>query len=104
MQASTQAILRHLRLGHAPLEVTSQHHTVWCGDLNYRLEGEREAVLRLVASRAWAKLRALDQLATERGRQRLLFDFEEAELAFAPSYKYVRERDELPERGAHPAG
>ena len=39
-----QEICRHLRLGLTALDISSQFHTVWCGDLNYRIDREREQV------------------------------------------------------------
>ena len=71
-----QEIYRHLRLGLSALDISSQFHTVWCaalhlpvsppispdlprspsisrcGDLNYRIDHERDAVLKLVRQKA----------------------------------------------------
>ena len=40
-----QEICRHLRLGLTALDISNQFHTVWCGDLNYRIDREREQVV-----------------------------------------------------------
>ena len=41
-----QEISRHLRLGFTSLQIPTQFHTLWCGDLNYRIDDTREEVLR----------------------------------------------------------
>ena len=39
-----QEITKHLRLGTTVLELPLQYHTIWCGDLNYRIDlGQRRA-------------------------------------------------------------
>lgn len=92
-----QEIYRHLRLGVSSLDISNQFHAVWCGDLNYRIDQEREAVIQLAARRQWARLYEHDQLQSEMRHGRVFFGFQEAPLAFPPSYKYVR-------RSPHPSG
>jgi hypothetical protein len=61
----------------------------WMGDLNYRLELEREAVLAAVRARDWPVLRARDQLLAERAKGTAFAGFAEGELAFPPTFKHV---------------
>ena len=60
-----QEICRHLRLGLTALDISNQFHTVWCGDLNYRIDREREQVIQHVRTRAYKLLYAHDQLQAE---------------------------------------
>ena len=41
-----QEITKHLRLGTTSLELPLQYHTIWCGDLNYRIDEARTEVCR----------------------------------------------------------
>ena len=90
---SVQEITRYMRLGVAPLELPLQFHTIWCGDLNYRIDAPRNEVLRLVGGEQWHRLYERDQLAQELAAERVLFGFNEARIAFPPTYKYETLRD-----------
>ena len=86
-----QEITKHLRLGTTTIELPLQYHTIWAGDLNYRISESRGEVVRLVEAQQWHELYARDQLAQELAADRVLFGFAEATpLAFPPTYKYVR--------------
>ena len=85
-----QEITKHLRLGLTTLELPLQYHTIWCGDLNYRIDESRSEVLRLIEAEQWHQLYQKDQLATELSAERVLFGFTEAPLSFPPTYKYTR--------------
>ena len=85
-----QEITKHLRLGTTSLELPMQYHTIWAGDLNYRIDETRQEVLRLAEQEQWHALHTRDQLAQELAADRVLFGFAEAPLSFPPTYKYVR--------------
>lgn len=87
---SIQDIANHLRLGATALELGVQFHTIWCGDLNYRVDRDRAEVMRLIQKDQWHLLHEHDQLKQEMGAHRVLFGFSEAPLLFPPTYKYVR--------------
>jgi endonuclease/exonuclease/phosphatase family metal-dependent hydrolase len=65
-------------------------HTQLNGDLNYRIALRREAVAAAVAAGDFEYLHAHDQLLREQRQNRgfRLRAFNEAPLAFAPTYKY----------------
>jgi len=62
---------------------------VWMGDLNYRLDGERDDIIELTMKDELETLSAKDQLNMERAKRPDLFqNFCEAEITFPPTYKY----------------
>ena len=85
-----QEITKHLRLGTTAVELPLQYHTIWAGDLNYRVDETRGEVLRLIDAEQWHALYSRDQLAQELAAERVLFGFTEAPLTFPPTYKYAR--------------
>lgn len=70
-------------------DVTKQHHaTVWMGDLNYRVEGIRRAVDRLISLQMYEVMQNNDQLSRERAAGRAFRNFEEAAISFPPTFKF----------------
>jgi inositol polyphosphate 5-phosphatase INPP5E len=70
-------------------DATKQHHvTLWVGDLNYRVEGNRKAIDRLISQHMLEVLHNNDQLARERAHGRAFRNFEEGMIAFPPTFKY----------------
>lgn len=72
-------------------------HVFWFGDLNYRIDLERDVVLGLVEEGNWDALLEADQLKAEMEAGRVFCGFEEPPIAFRPTYKYkpgTREYDE----------
>lgn len=63
---------------------------VFMGDLNYRVEGNRQAVDVLMERGMMEVMRANDQLAIERTAGRAFAGWSEGELAFPPTYKLDR--------------
>lgn len=61
---------------------------LWFGDFNYRIDLSNEEVRRLVAAREWARLFEHDQLNEQMSLGELFPFFNEAEIAFAPTYKF----------------
>ncbi|KAF9970324.1 hypothetical protein BGZ73_006993 [Actinomortierella ambigua] len=65
------------------------------GDLNYRIDLKYKDTIEQVSKQNWALLQANDQLLQQRVRnpQFALRAFQEAELLFAPTYKYDPDTD-----------
>lgn len=64
------------------------HHMFWMGDLNYRIDLDRDAVLDLIRDKKWKQLQEADQLIQEMGAGRAFQGFSEGEINFAPTYRY----------------
>lgn len=76
--------------------ILDHENVFFSGDLNYRIDLEREKCLKLIKEKNWGALWACDQLIKQRqqyGSTCLLRMFEEAPLRFAPTYKYDRRTD-----------
>eukprot|EP00183_Erythrolobus_madagascarensis_P005791 CAMPEP_0185846950 /NCGR_PEP_ID=MMETSP1354-20130828/2404_1 /TAXON_ID=708628 /ORGANISM="Erythrolobus madagascarensis, Strain CCMP3276" /LENGTH=457 /DNA_ID=CAMNT_0028547181 /DNA_START=109 /DNA_END=1482 /DNA_ORIENTATION=+ len=71
------------------LDTSVIHHLVWMGDLNYRIDLERETVIDHIANSRWDELENEDQLHKQILDGRALYGFVEAPLAFPPTYKYT---------------
>lgn len=68
--------------------VFDSHHLIWLGDLNYRIDLPREDVLAMVEKEEWEMLLRFDQLKAQRKHALAFTDFEEAEIDFAPTFKF----------------
>jgi hypothetical protein len=62
---------------------------MWIGDLNYRISMGLEEVHQHIASKNWAALLEKDQLRVEKAAGNAFKDWDEAPIAFAPTYKYT---------------
>ncbi|KAJ1471290.1 Endonuclease/exonuclease/phosphatase [Baffinella frigidus] len=71
-----------------PLRILDHDVVLWLGDLNYRIALPDAAVLALIEERAWGLMTQFDQLHQQRRDLKVFEGFEEAALAFAPTYKY----------------
>jgi hypothetical protein len=60
----------------------------WCGDFNYRINGNRRVVDALLARRFYEVLLANDQLRQERMKKQAFTHFCEGMLEFRPTYKF----------------
>lgn len=60
----------------------------WMGDLNYRINGSKEAIELLIEHGYKEVLQLSDQLLYERNAGRVAFGFEEAAIEFAPTYRF----------------
>jgi hypothetical protein len=97
-------ICRALRLSTSPFAGQFLHqydHVLWCGDLNYRTDmgamgtaEEFQRVQAAIAARDWALLTAADQLGRELESGRIFQGFSEGRIAFAPTYRMEKGRDE----------
>ena len=65
-------------------------YVFWCGDLNYRIDLPRDAVIEFNLLRSWDVLFANDQLQDQIAKQTTFVGFVEAELDFPCTYKYDR--------------
>lgn len=64
------------------------HYTFWMGDLNYRINLDRDAVLKHVEAAEWEPLQEADQLLQEMAAGRAFQGFSEGPTNFAPTYRY----------------
>eukprot|EP00300_Choanocystis_sp_HF-7_P015262 c18990_g1_i3.p1 GENE.c18990_g1_i3~~c18990_g1_i3.p1 ORF type:complete len:849 (+),score=195.30 c18990_g1_i3:319-2547(+) len=72
----------------ASLGIADHDIVVWFGDLNYRISHPNDDVKAMIIKQNWKGLAALDQLTKQRKLGCCFVGFEEAPLAFAPTYKY----------------
>ena len=85
-------ILRSTRLGSTMCELTAQYHTIWMGDLNYRVDRHTRAeAVALIDAGQLEALAQHDQLRGEMASARAFHGFVEAGdiAAFAPTYKLL---------------
>lgn len=69
------------------VHVLQHERVVWMGDLNYRVDCEREKILSLIETQAYAGLLEMDQLVLQRREGKTFKGFDEAAISFAPTYK-----------------
>jgi hypothetical protein len=69
-------------------DITSQFDYVfWCGDLNYRIDMERDRVLQLISSKDYPTLLDYDQLNIQKKAGNTFYGFTEANITFPPTCK-----------------
>ncbi|GLE02851.1 hypothetical protein PINS_up011715 [Pythium insidiosum] len=68
-------------------------HVFWYGDLNYRINGTRRMIDRLLLHQQHAVLRFNDQLLIEMTRGNVFAGFSEGPLHFRPTYKFDKHSD-----------
>ena len=69
------------------------HYVFWLGDFNYRINGTRKAVDKMLAFRMHAALVANDQLLIEKSCGNAFDRFSEGPLNFLPTYKFDKNCD-----------
>ncbi|KAF9406552.1 hypothetical protein BGZ94_003065, partial [Podila epigama] len=81
--------------GNAALAATSKmvsifesDHTIWAGDLNYRVGLPEDQVKSLLKTNDYPALLKHDQLAAQKALLKAFSEFEEGPIDFAPTYKY----------------
>ena len=63
---------------------------IWLGDMNYRIDGDRDDILEFIAKGKIDALQRNDQLNKERTQQPMLYaGFCEGPIDFYPTYKYT---------------
>lgn len=60
----------------------------WCGDMNYRVEMDRDLVREFIREKNFEGLNEYDQLRNHMIEGLVFQGFNEAEISFAPTYKY----------------
>ncbi|KAJ2726908.1 hypothetical protein GGI07_000236 [Coemansia sp. Benny D115] len=73
-------------------------YVIWLGDLNYRLALDTGDVYDVVRRGDYQALLGLDQLKIAMLNKQAFAGFDEADIRFAPTYKYVVGTDEYDER------
>ncbi|XP_077987739.1 phosphatidylinositol 3,4,5-trisphosphate 5-phosphatase 1-like isoform X2 [Glandiceps talaboti] len=88
-------ILKGLQLGQKdPYEISSAfHYLFWFGDLNYRLDGDVQGILRAICEKRYDELLRMDQLKKVQHREQAFTGFVEEDIYFPPTYRYRRGRD-----------
>lgn len=86
------AILKTLNLGNPNYDVGHQfHHCFFIGDMNYRVSLKDRAIVDEHLQRhKYDELLRHDQLRTEQATGQILYDFVEAPITFAPTFKVKR--------------
>lgn len=75
------------------IKILDHDIVLWIGDLNYRIDEDPSSVLGWIESQDWAALAKADQLNQQK-RSGLAFQgFEEAQISFAPTYKFEKFTD-----------
>ncbi|XP_020549472.1 type I inositol polyphosphate 5-phosphatase 8-like isoform X2 [Sesamum indicum] len=95
-------ILKRTRFSHScrisgkpipPYTILDHDNIIWLGDLNYRLAPISCDTFDLVERRDWQALLEKDQLRIEQKDGGVLEGWEEGEIYFAPTYKYITNSD-----------
>jgi phosphatidylinositol-bisphosphatase len=68
-------------------------YVFWMGDFNYRINGSRRLIDRMIERRLHKALLCNDQLRIEQRKKKVFEGLVEGPLLFAPTYKYDRESD-----------
>eukprot|EP00038_Savillea_parva_P013133 m.7413 g.7413 ORF g.7413 m.7413 type:complete len:468 (+) comp2444_c0_seq1:247-1650(+) len=69
-------------------QVMQHERVIWVGDLNYRIDCERDKLMARVDKAQYGKLLKYDQLEQQKQSGKVFKGFEEAAITFAPTYKY----------------
>eukprot|EP01060_Flectonema_neradi_P021284 TRINITY_DN2884_c0_g1_i1.p1 TRINITY_DN2884_c0_g1~~TRINITY_DN2884_c0_g1_i1.p1 ORF type:complete len:405 (+),score=63.31 TRINITY_DN2884_c0_g1_i1:102-1316(+) len=76
---------------HQPQQIMSHDYVFWFGDLNYRLNLTRDEVVNSLGLTSKEILMSShDQLSNEMQRGRVFFGFREPPIAWAPTYKCIK--------------
>lgn len=62
----------------------------WMGDLNYRIEWDRDKIIHETAHGRYDEMLAKDQLLNEMQLGNCFFQFEEGQITFGPTYRFDR--------------
>lgn len=84
-----------IRFEHLDLDFATEFdYLFWFGDLNYRLDKEYNTAVEMLRSGAYSDLRDCDQLLKEQNANRSFVNFQEGQLNFPPTYRYIRLKNE----------
>ncbi|MCL7051573.1 hypothetical protein MKW94_025494 [Papaver nudicaule] len=78
----------------SPVSILEHDHTIWLGDLNYRLSFPGGDTEELLKNKDWETLLQKDQLMIEQKAGRVFKGWEEGSINFAPTYKYLDNSDQ----------
>ncbi|KAI3849344.1 hypothetical protein MKX03_001925 [Papaver bracteatum] len=78
----------------SPVSILEHDHTIWLGDLNYRLAFPGGDTDELLKNKEWETLLKKDQLMIEQRAGRVFKGWEEGRISFAPTYKYLDNSDQ----------
>ncbi|KAL9673362.1 hypothetical protein QQ045_029618 [Rhodiola kirilowii] len=88
-------ILRKTRFGRPFRDGILDHdNVIWLGDLNYRLACDRAEMYELLKQNDWLALLEKDQLRKEQRAGRVFKGWNEGDIRFAPTYKYLPDSDQ----------
>lgn len=77
-----------------PFDLDSHQIIVWCGDFNYRLDNlSLDETLEAINSNAFDKLVDYDQLKKQLQFKRAFQEFQEGQIKFKPTYKFLVKED-----------
>lgn len=78
-----------------PNAIKAVDHDVlfWLGDLNYRIEGPADHILKCIEDKDWDSLYRSDQLQRQMKTCKVFLGFKEGPLQFPPTYKLERYTD-----------
>ena len=80
----------------APRSILQHDYVFWCGDLNYRITSLPGSTVKdMLKLEKYEALVPVDQLAEERASGNVFNGFQEADIAFPPTYKYTPGTDSL---------
>ncbi|KAL0482690.1 hypothetical protein AKO1_014382 [Acrasis kona] len=90
-------ILGGLKIGNKELDVESQYqHVFFMGDLNYRVEKmDYQRAVQISESKNYKLLLQADQLIDQIKKGHVLSGYQEAEITFAPTFKYVEQSEKF---------
>ncbi|GJJ76969.1 inositol polyphosphate 5-phosphatase INPP5B/F [Entomortierella parvispora] len=74
--------------GNRMVSIFDCDHTIWAGDLNYRIGLGEEQVKSYLKTNDYEALMKHDQLASQRSLFKAFSEFEEHPISFHPTYKY----------------
>ncbi|CAN1775494.1 Type I inositol polyphosphate 5-phosphatase 8 [Linum perenne] len=78
---------------HPPETILDHDNIIWLGDLNYRLATTHIETCELLEKNDWEALLEKDQLKIQQKAGRIFGGWEEGQIYFAPTYKYLVDSD-----------
>ncbi|KAK7576500.1 hypothetical protein V9T40_012786 [Parthenolecanium corni] len=68
--------------------LATHDYIFWCGDFNYRIDMDKDAMKELIRSNALDEVLQHDQLSNQRREGKVFEGFSEGDITFPPTYKY----------------
>lgn len=76
------------------LDLDDHDHVFWFGDLNYRLVNlSLVDTIKYIFANDYERLLGYDQLSVERDKKRVFENYQEGQIKFKPTYKYLVKSD-----------